>query len=61
MESDIEKRVNEAIIAAGALAEFLGVYRNTLVKSGFTRREAIEMCKDYARAMIGTGKEKLDG
>ena len=56
MESDTEKRVKELLDAVGALAEFLGVYRNTLIKCGFTRSEAVEMCKDYARTVTGTRK-----
>ena len=61
MESDTEKRVKELLDAVGALAEFLSVYRNTLMKGGFTRREAVEMCKDYARTVMVAGKGKSNG
>ena len=59
--NDTESKVKELLDAVGALAEFLGVYRNTLIKCGFTRREAVEMCKDYARTVTGTGEEKSNG
>ena len=59
--NDTESKVKELLDAVGALAEFLGVYRNTLIKCGFTRREAVEMCKDYARTVTGTGKGKSNG
>ena len=59
--NDTESKVKELLYAVGALAEFLGVYRNTLIKCGFTRREAVEMCKDYARTVTGAGKGKPNG
>ena len=59
--NDTESKVKELLDAVGALAEFLGVYRNTLIKCGFTRREAVEMCKDYARTVTVAVRGKPNG
>lgn len=47
----------DLITAVGALAEMLGLYRTILVKSGFTREEAIELCKAYQDSMINGNKK----
>lgn len=40
-----EFNANEMVTALGAMGEILAVLRDSLIKSGFTKKESIEMCK----------------
>ena len=54
--------VSELITGMGALAEILGVYRDALLKNGFSREEALGLVADYAllvlEGAIGIGEEE---
>lgn len=41
------KDVEELVLAFGAMAEALAVFRQELVKNGFDKREAAELTKTY--------------
>ena len=55
--------IENIVDAVGALGEILGVYRDSLLKNGFTRNEAIVLCEDFADFLcdlgcIGLGEEE---
>ena len=54
--SDAEQKVLDAVNRLRALGEMLGVYRNGLLENGFTREEAIDLCKDYVRMSLDKPK-----
>lgn len=39
--------VKNLVLAIGAIAETTGLLRDGLMKSGFTREEAVDICKTY--------------
>lgn len=49
--------VEQMITAINALAEMMGEYRDGLIRNGFTRNEAIEMCKEYTKTVLGNGRK----
>ena len=49
-------KVKELLDALSALSELLGEYRAGLMRNGFTRKEALEMCKEYQRDLLEIGK-----
>lgn len=50
-------KAKELLTAIGALAEMLGLYRDILIQNGFTRQEAIELCKAYQDSMTNGSKK----
>lgn len=52
-EKQNAEKVDALINSLGGMAEMLGVYRDGLMHNGFTRREAIELCNDMVRSMMG--------
>lgn len=44
--------VNGFVVGMGALAEMLGVYRDALLKNGFSREEALGLVADYALLVL---------
>ena len=44
--------VSDLINGMGALAEILGVYRDALLKNGFSREEALGLVADYALLVL---------
>lgn len=38
--------LNQFITSMGALAESMGVFRDVLMKSGFSREEAVSLCAE---------------
>lgn len=51
-------KLSELLTAINALAEMIGEYRDGLIRNGFTRKEAIELCKEYTKTVLGNGKSK---
>lgn len=52
--------MKEFIIAVKAMSEMLAIHRDSLIKNGFTRKEAIELCKSLQIELIGNRREKQD-
>ena len=52
--------LKDFINAVCAMSEMLAVHRDSLIKNGFTRKEAIELCKSLQIALIGNRREKQD-
>lgn len=48
MNEEVQKLLN----AIGGIAESLGVLRENLIKNGFTRLEAIQLCNTYLKAAL---------
>lgn len=48
----MSNKAQELINALGAMAETSGILLTQLVKNGFTRDEAVDMCKTYLAAAI---------
>lgn len=46
--------IKDLINGMGALAETAGIFRDMLVKNGFTRSEAISMCKTYISTTLSS-------
>lgn len=41
----IKQKIEELLVGVGAIGEFLGVIRDSLINNGkFTREEAVDMC-----------------
>ena len=55
----IENEINKLLTAIGAMGEYLGLLRETLMKNGFTREEAVSMCT-YAMVAMTTGGNKKE-
>lgn len=53
----MNEEVKKMILSIGVIAEALSIMRDNLVKNGFTREEAIRLCGDFLRAMMGGGKD----
>lgn len=51
-------KLSELLTAIRAVAELMGVYRDSLMQNGFTREEAVELCKTYTFALIMKQKER---
>lgn len=51
-------RLSELLTAIRAVAELMGVYRDSLMQNGFTREEAVELCKTYTFALMMKPKER---
>ena len=47
----MNNNVDKFVTGMGALAEALGVFRDGLIKNGFTREEALGLCAEFM-AMI---------
>lgn len=43
----MSEQLNEFIRAVGAMAEMMRLYRDELLKNGFTRREAIQLTEAF--------------
>lgn len=48
--------VKKFIEGLGAIAESCGILRDQLISSGFTRTEAIALCRTYLQSMVTTAK-----
>ena len=53
----MDKR-SELLTASRAVAALMGVYRDSLMQNGFTRKEAVELCKTYTFALVTKPKER---
>ena len=53
MTSNIE----DFIIAVKAISEMLAIHRDSLMLNGFTRKEAVELCKSLQAELIGNGRK----
>ena len=53
MTSNIE----DFIIAVKAMAEMLAIHRDSLILNGFTRKEAVELCKSLQAELIGNSRK----
>ena len=51
-------KLSELLTAIRAVAELMGVYRDGLMQNGFTREEAVELCKTYTFALVTKPKER---
>ena len=51
-------KLSELLTAIRAVAELMGVYRDSLMQNGFTRKEAVELCKTYTFALVTKPKER---
>ncbi len=51
-------KLSELLTAIRAVAELMGVYRDSLMQNGFTREEAVELCKTYTFALVTKPKER---
>lgn len=56
----IEEKINQLITGIGAMAEFIGIMRNSLMANGFTREEAVAMCTAAMIAMITPNNKEKD-
>ena len=45
-------KMKEFIIAVKAMAEMLAIHRDSLILNGFTRKEAVELCKSLQAELI---------
>lgn len=43
----MREEVKELITAVGAMAEYMALLRDELMKNGYTRKEAVELTKAY--------------
>ncbi|MDD3020925.1 MAG: hypothetical protein PHX61_08115 [Alphaproteobacteria bacterium] len=48
----MNEQVMKLLNAIGGIAESLGVLRDNLMKNGFTRPEAIQLCNTYLTAAL---------
>ena len=55
---EIEKKRTEMVVAIGAMGEYLGLLRETLIQNGFTRLEAVAMCTQAMVVMTTNGNKK---
>lgn len=53
----MNKDLKEYIMAVGALAEAMALFRDNLLKHGFSRVETLEMIKVYLNNITKTHKE----
>lgn len=53
----MDNKVRVLIDSLHAMAEMLSVYENALIDNGFSRKEAFELCKEYQRTLLGSGKK----
>ena len=62
-QKEINQQIEQMLVSVGAMGELLGIVRESLIKNGFTRMEAVAMCSQMMVAMItGTpGKDKSNG
>lgn len=54
----MDNKVNEIVTAIGALAETLRILRESLIKNGFTRAEAFELCRTYLSTTLRDANHK---
>lgn len=54
----IEREIDQLLTAIGAMGEYLGLLRETLMQNGFTRLEAVTMCTQVMVAMTINGNKK---
>lgn len=56
----MENGLKEYIQAVGALAEMMRLYRDELMKNGFTRREAIQLTQTFMLEQLkNNNKEEI--
>ena len=48
----------EILIALGATSEVLGIFRDQLITNGFTREEAIDLCKTCLSTILTKNTEE---
>lgn len=49
--------VKDIINAVRAMAEMLAIHRDSLIQNGFTRKEAVELCKSLQIELIGNRRK----
>ena len=53
--------VKKVVESFGVIAETTGILRDSLVRAGFTRAEAIELCKTYIQTAFGSAAGQNKG
>lgn len=53
--------VKKVVESLGVIAETTGILRDSLIRAGFTRAEAIELCKTYIQTAFSCGNDKNKG
>lgn len=53
----MDQKLKELITAVGALAEMMRLFRDELMKNGFTRKEAIQLTQAFMAEQITKPKE----
>lgn len=48
--------VKDFVNGLGAIAESCGILRDALISSGFTRTEAIALCRTYLQSLVTQSK-----
>ena len=54
----MDDNLKEYIKAVGALAEMMSLYRDKLMKNGFTRREAIQIAQNIVLEQIKQNRKE---
>ena len=57
-KDDINAKINGLVIAIGAAGELLGATRDSLLRNGFTREEAVDICAKMLLNMMKTKGEE---
>jgi len=52
---DINKQINDLILSVGVMGEFMRITRDSLIKNGFTRDEAVMICSNLLTTLITSG------
>lgn len=56
----IQQKIEQMLVSVGAMGELLGIVRDSLMKNGFTRVEAVAMCSQMLVGMITAAPGKGD-
>jgi len=56
-KEDVSKQIEALIVGIGAVGEYLGLLKTSLVKNGFTNEEAVTICSQLLSDMTLRGNK----
>lgn len=56
----LNEETKQFLSAVGGLAEILSYFRNQCIENGFTRAEALSLCKTYLLATLNSSQHKSE-